>query len=92
MSSFNRVVYQTLYPVGLIISAVFLGATLFVYCLVVELRDLLGCCLMCSVLALCVAQIWTVVTQMAAKSLPSTVCMIVGELLLCVGGGGGCRC
>lgn len=78
-SSFDRVVYQTLYPVGLIISAVFLAATLFVYCMVVELRDLLGRCLMCSVLALGVAQVSTVIVQMATHLLSMTACVFVGE-------------
>lgn len=80
-STFNRVVYNNVYPAGLVISAVFLAATLFVYCLVVELRDLLGCCLMCSVLALCVAQISTVVVQTASKTLSPTVCVIVGIMM-----------
>ncbi|XP_071520712.1 G-protein coupled receptor Mth2-like isoform X2 [Panulirus ornatus] len=80
-SSFDRVVYQTLYPVGLIISAVFLAATLFVYCMVVELRDLLGRCLMCSVFALGVAQVSTVVVQMATHLLSMTACVVVAVMM-----------
>lgn len=80
-SNFEQVIFKQLYPVGLIISAVFLGATLLVYCLVVELRDLLGCCLMCSVLALCVAQIFTVITQKASQYLSPTACVTVGIMM-----------
>ncbi|XP_042229119.1 G-protein coupled receptor Mth2-like isoform X2 [Homarus americanus] len=80
-SSFDRVVYQTLYPVGLIISAVFLAATLLAYCLVVELRDLLGRCLMCSVFALCVAQTSTVIVQMATHLLSMTACVIIAVFM-----------
>lgn len=81
VSSFDRVVYQTLYPVGLIISAVFLAATLLVYCLVVELRDLLGRCLMCSILALCVAQVSTVIVQMATQHLSMNACIIIAVMM-----------
>ncbi|KAK7080824.1 hypothetical protein SK128_000239 [Halocaridina rubra] len=80
-AEFDRVVYQTLYPVGLIISAIFLLATLVVYCLVVELRDLLGRCLMCSVSALCIAQISTVVVQMGTHLLSMTACIISAVMM-----------
>ncbi|XP_045625294.2 G-protein coupled receptor Mth2 isoform X1 [Procambarus clarkii] len=80
-SSFDRVVYQTLYPVGLIISAIFLIVTLFVYCMVVELRDLLGRCLMCSILALCIAQVSTVIVQMATLVLPTTACVFMAVMM-----------
>ncbi|XP_050719562.1 G-protein coupled receptor Mth2-like [Eriocheir sinensis] len=78
---FNSVVYQTLYPVGLIISAIFLGATFIVYCLVMELRDLLGRCLMCGVLCLCIAQIWIVIIQMGSSQLPTNLCIAFGILM-----------
>lgn len=78
---FDRVVYQTLYPVGLIISASFLLATLLVYCLVVELRDLLGRCLMCSVLALCIAQVSTVVVQMGTHLLTMSACVFAAVMM-----------
>ncbi|ROT76955.1 G-protein coupled receptor Mth2 [Penaeus vannamei] len=66
---------STLYPIGMIISSIFLALTLFVYCLVVELRDLLGRCLICAVASLCLAQISTVVVQLATHKLSMTECI-----------------
>ncbi|KAK8747615.1 hypothetical protein OTU49_016496 [Cherax quadricarinatus] len=80
-SSFDRVVYQTLYPVGLIISAIFLATTFLVYCMVGELQDLLGRCLMCSVLALCIAQVSTVIVQMATHLLSMTACIFMAVMM-----------
>ncbi|XP_047485172.1 probable G-protein coupled receptor Mth-like 3 [Penaeus chinensis] len=79
--TFHHVVYQTLYPIGMIISSIFLALTLFVYCLVVELRDLLGRCLMCAVASLCLAQISTVVVQLATHRLSMTECIFTAVMM-----------
>ncbi|XP_066943763.1 G-protein coupled receptor Mth2-like [Macrobrachium rosenbergii] len=71
----------TLYPAGLIISAIFLLATLLVYCLVEELRDLLGRCLMCNILALCIAQVSTVVVQMGTSALSMGACIFKAVMM-----------
>ncbi|XP_042878741.1 probable G-protein coupled receptor Mth-like 3 isoform X1 [Penaeus japonicus] len=79
--TFHHVVYQTLYPIGMIISSIFLALTLFVYCLVVELRDLLGRCLICAVASLCLAQISTVVVQLATHKLSMTECIFTAVMM-----------
>ncbi|XP_064094470.1 G-protein coupled receptor Mth2-like [Macrobrachium nipponense] len=77
---FDRMLVK-LYPVGLIISAIFLFATFVVYCLVEELRDLLGRCLMCNILALFIAQVSTVVVQMGTSVLSMSACIFKAVMM-----------
>ncbi|XP_076056660.1 putative G-protein coupled receptor Mth-like 10 [Oratosquilla oratoria] len=80
-SQFNHVVYQILYPVGLLVSAFFLLLVFLVYCLLAELRDLLGLCLMCNVGSLFLAQLSTAIAQLHSGSITRIPCFVIALMI-----------
>jgi hypothetical protein len=73
-----------LYPIGLIISIPFLFATLFVYAVISELRNLHGKSLMCHVSSLLTAYAFLAVVQLDRDQMPSEFCVYSGKCSWCV--------
>ncbi|KAJ9598187.1 hypothetical protein L9F63_011125, partial [Diploptera punctata] len=63
-----------LYPIGLLISVPFLIATMLVYCLIPELRDLHGKSLACHVSCLAVAYVFLAAVQLVGDSMNEDIC------------------
>lgn len=74
-----QVVRSGLIPAGLVVSCVFLAATLLCHLCVAPLRDLHGLCLAAYVAALLVADATLFVTQAFSKLLPPSACISVGK-------------
>ncbi|CAL4135152.1 unnamed protein product, partial [Meganyctiphanes norvegica] len=79
--SFHKTFATLLLPIGLIISSVFLAATLLVYCLVPELRDLLGKCMMCAISSLCLGQLITAFLNLGNQIIGMGACVAGGLLM-----------
>ncbi|XP_022197953.2 G-protein coupled receptor Mth2 isoform X2 [Nilaparvata lugens] len=62
------------YPIGMLCSVVFLSATLLVYCLLPELRNIHGLCLMCHMLSLTIGYIFLAIVQLGGSDIPLELC------------------
>lgn len=76
-----RLVRSVLIPAGLVVSCVFLAATLLCHLCVAPLRDLHGLCLAAYVAALLVADATLFVTQAFSRFLPPSACVSVAVIL-----------
>lgn len=74
----SKVMY-TSYPVGMIISTVFMIITLIVYSLLPELRNLHGKLLMCHVASLLVAYVTLTLVQLASSIIAGWLCITSGK-------------
>lgn len=72
-------VRKVLIPAGLVVSCVFLAATLLCQLCVAPLRDRHGLCLAAYVAALLVADATLFLTQAFSKYLSPSICVFVGE-------------
>jgi len=67
----------TMFPIGMLLSTVFMTITLIVYALLPELRNLHGKCLMCHVGCLLLAYLSLSVVQLGTDVLPDWICTYV---------------
>jgi hypothetical protein len=74
----TKVMY-TSYPVGMIISTIFMIITLIVYALLPELRNLHGKLLMCHVSSLLVAYIALALVQLGSSVIADWLCVTTGK-------------
>jgi G protein-coupled receptor Mth (Methuselah protein) len=68
-----------MYPIGMLLSSVFMGITLVVYALLPELRNLHGKCLMCHVACLFFAYLSLSLVQLGTSLIPAWLCTFVRE-------------
>ncbi|XP_046390267.1 probable G-protein coupled receptor Mth-like 3 [Ischnura elegans] len=70
-----------LYPMGMIISIIFLSISLFVHAYIRELRNLHGKCLMCHISSLLTAYIFLSIVQIFGKFLDDNSCTAAGLIV-----------
>lgn len=74
----NTIVF-TMFPIGMLLSTVFMALTLVVYGLLPELRNLHGKCLMCHVACLLMAYLSLSIIQLGTSILPEWMCTFLRE-------------
>jgi hypothetical protein len=76
-----------MFPIGMLLSTVFMALTLVVYGLLPELRNLHGKCLMCHVACLLMAYLSLSIVQLGTNILPEWLCSYLREyhfFLICI--------